>query len=204
MNWIDDASIESYDVMCQYDIKTSDNQCSWCTYKNISNYKIFHNIDRNLDKYNKLLQEASEEKNQHSKLICGENIDSELLIKHYSENIRILGYRYIETGIEYKNELLSILPEPLKTTFFVPKGSFFNIDELKRCVYEFLPYPGRFMAVNRFGQSFACIGLSGNRIAIADSHCKKVAISNPEKVFNYINVKNDGYNIISFTFGYTI
>jgi len=189
MNWIEEsASVAKIEgVHSQYDYKMTDNQCSWCAYEFVVNYGIFQSKpdEFNIKKYNSLIEKASEKKKNLSQKICGENINDEILLNEYKDKLTIISNEFIEINSALKDDVISMFPDIMRETFFIPKKEVVDISAIRNTIDEFLPYTKRFMLVNRFGQSFACIGRNDGNMCIVDSHFRTISISDKEHVFNY-------------------
>ena len=187
-------------VKSQYDYPEVDNQCSWCVYQFASNLNMFYKtID--IEKYNNHIKIASELKKKYSKKQCGENIDDSILEKLYP-TINIIIKNYIEINHHLREEFISLFPQESVDTFYTPKKKSY-VSSLLSIIKNDLPYPNRFLMINRFGQSFLIIGTPSKEVYIIDTHLREIIICNIDNVINYIIPINcdKSYYVITYIYG---
>lgn len=204
-SWIGQALEQAVDVHSQYDYPQASNQCSWCAFEFIKNWRSLFKLDKPdfTTNYNRAIETATNLRRECNKYRCGENIDDEAILSHYKNSLSISSFYKTEINPELRDDYLDILDPELRDVFFV-RNNVESIpkERLEYYVTDYLTRVGHFMVVNRYGQSFSLLGLGQGKIAIFDSHFKQTGISEPEKVLEYICKDMGGYNFILWGLGY--
>lgn len=195
-------------VKCQYDQEykmISSNQCSWCSYEFVSNLKsLITNFKKEefQDIYNKCLLDGSTKRKECNKYKCGENIDDEDILKSYQVTIV---ERYKTVLNKEQADICELLDPELRDTFF-KRDNVIELELVKLKQRLDNLFFGQFLIINRYGQSFAILGVEKNQVMIVDSHCRVCGIVDCDKALKYITSitpdNSDGYNLILWMFGY--
>lgn len=199
-------------VKSQYDDEMkqfSSNQCSWCSFEFCSKsiqLAICYKKDKSTFQkiYEECVLEGSKNRQGCNKLKCGENIDDEDIKKKY-KNITIVE-RYKTVLNKEQAEICEYLDPELRDTFFKRDNvAELGLEKIKMRLGDLSV--GKFLLINRYGQSFAILGTNEkSKVLLTDSHCRTSGMIDIDDAIRYISSitpdGSDGYNLILWMFGY--
>lgn len=201
-SWIEQVVSNPITVKAQYDTQVS-NQCSWCAHQLVAESRKLLKADTEEFQalYAEAIDTASQQRIEHYKYSCGENIDDPYILNIHQHSHTIV--QWLTTEIGAKDDIYPFLDKEFRQVFYDRDYDEVSTDTLLKHINE-LQYVRRFMVVSRFGQSFALVGTGKpDQIMILDSHFHTSGTTTANQAYDYILQQQEGgYNKILWGWGY--